>query len=114
MLSRRFDRLFDRYCAQNLVVMLPGRPLQSGGHVVGEVAYIARLGNRLEVAGQICADVQQVSLRCGDDLVTTVPRPAHAGEEPRHFTLNLPGWPAVCFAAGVEPRVSSGQTAADA
>lgn len=90
MLSRRFDRLFDRYCAQNLVVMLPGRPLQSGGHVVGEVAYIARLGNRLEVAGQICADVQQVSLRCGEDLVTTVPRPAHAGEEPRHFTLNLP------------------------
>ncbi|TMM49393.1 glycosyltransferase [Sulfitobacter sabulilitoris] len=86
---RRLLGLFDRYCAQNLFMRLPGFPLEVSGAVVGEVTQIARRGNRLEITG--AAQAGRVTLHCGEDRVSTVPRrdPARPDAAGR-FVLDLP------------------------
>lgn len=82
---RRLRGLFERYCAQNLLIERAGPALPARG----EVTRIARRGNRLEVSGWTQAD--RVTLECGEERVSTVPR-ADVPPDPRggFFALDLP------------------------
>jgi GT2 family glycosyltransferase/glycosyltransferase involved in cell wall biosynthesis len=86
---RRLRGLFERYCAQNLLIECPGTILGADDARWGEVTCIARRGNRLEVTGW--AQAAQVTLQYGEDHVTTATRPDPQIEAPGgRFALDLP------------------------
>ena len=86
---RRLRGLFLRYCAQNLVIVRRGFVLEAQYRNLGRVTRIARRGNRLEVAGYVCAPA--VTLHWGEDHATAPTRAAPLCDaDGRSFLVDLP------------------------
>ncbi|MBN7787211.1 glycosyltransferase [Ponticoccus gilvus] len=88
---RRLRGVFDRYCAQSLLIERPGRRLDdpAGGASWGAVESLARRGNRIEVTGWVRSPGLRLVAGEEETAVTVSPAPGIAAPGGR-FRLDIP------------------------